>query len=99
MCVETFFFNAQLSHDTIEAYSAGWFDYICFVDWFCTVALPNCQKLSLEAKKVLIGDNLLSHFQMLKRSRSNANASSFACLLEFSVEYIYDALATPFQGD
>ena len=51
MCVETFFFNAQLSHDTIEAYSAGWFDYICFVDWFCTVALPNCQKLPLEAKK------------------------------------------------
>ena len=55
-------FYAQLSHDTIEAYSAGWFDYICFVDWFCTVALPNCQKLPLEAKKILIGDNLSSDF-------------------------------------
>lgn len=80
MCVETFFFNAQLSHDTIEAYSAGWFDYICFVDWFCTVALPNCQKLPLEAKKKLsLETTFRLIFQMKFFVNANALTALFAC--------------------
>ena len=39
---------------------SGWFDHICFYDWFSTVAIPYCRKLP--GRKVLIGDNLSSHF-------------------------------------
>ena len=37
----------------------GWFDMTCFRDWFFTLILPYCKKLS--GLKVLIVDNLSSH--------------------------------------
>lgn len=39
---------------------SGWFDNVCFRDWFYTVALPFLRRK--EGRKLLIGDNLSSHF-------------------------------------
>lgn len=39
---------------------SGWFDAVCFEDWFETVIIPYAKKK--EGVKVLIGDNLSSHF-------------------------------------
>lgn len=39
---------------------SGWFDKVCFSDWFHTVVVPYCRHLN--GKKVIIGDNLSSHF-------------------------------------
>lgn len=39
---------------------SGWFDSLCFDDWVKSIALPYFSKLS--GPKVLIGDNLSSHF-------------------------------------
>ena len=41
---------------------SGWFDNVTFIDWFKSVALPYCRRLAPGSKKVLIGDNLSSHF-------------------------------------
>ena len=38
---------------------SGWFDMICFSDWFKHIILPYVKKL--QGKKVLMGDNLSSH--------------------------------------
>ncbi|KAK3739339.1 hypothetical protein RRG08_041660 [Elysia crispata] len=50
---------------------SGWFDHVCFDDWFRTEALPYCSRL--EGKKVLSGDNLSSHFNhdILKECESH----------------------------
>ena len=39
---------------------SGWFDAVCFDDWFRTVIIPWARKL--EGTKVVIGENLSSHF-------------------------------------
>ncbi len=39
---------------------SGWFDTKCFEDWFFSLMLPRLKRLP--GKKVLIGDNLSSHF-------------------------------------
>ena len=39
---------------------SGWFDACCFNDWFETLFVTHARKLP--GKKVLIGDNLSSHF-------------------------------------
>lgn len=57
---------------------SGWFDHICFVDWFRTVALPYCNRL--EGRKVLIGDNLSSHFSNEVLFECQKNNISFICL-------------------
>lgn len=38
---------------------SGWFDNVCFEDWFTNVILPYMRRL--DGKKILIGDNLSSH--------------------------------------
>ncbi|KAK3774888.1 hypothetical protein RRG08_007247 [Elysia crispata] len=57
---------------------SGWFDHICFNDWFHTVALPYCSRL--EGKKVLIGDNLSSHFNYDILKARERNNIAFICL-------------------
>ncbi|KAK3794232.1 hypothetical protein RRG08_039013 [Elysia crispata] len=57
---------------------SGWFDHICFNDWFHTVALPYCSRL--EGKKVLIGDNLSSHFNYDILKACELNNIAFICL-------------------
>lgn len=44
--------------DTID----GWMELYTFKDWFFTLFLPYAKRL--QGKKVLIGDNLASHFNM-----------------------------------
>ncbi|KAB0805407.1 hypothetical protein PPYR_02377 [Photinus pyralis] len=42
---------------------SGWFDMNLFEDWFFSILLPHIQVNSdLETKKIVIGDNLASHF-------------------------------------
>ncbi|XP_050398247.1 uncharacterized protein LOC130010689 [Patella vulgata] len=41
---------------------SGWFDNVCFTDWFKSVVLPWAQ--DLPGKKVVLGDNLSSHFSV-----------------------------------
>ena len=38
---------------------SGWFNQVCFNDWFTSIVIPYCRKI--EAVEVLIGDNLSSH--------------------------------------
>lgn len=59
---------------------SGWFDTICFQDWFKTIALPYCKKLDPLSKKVLIGDNLSSHFSNEIIFECQQNNISFVCL-------------------
>ena len=57
---------------------SGWFDHVCFVDWFGSIALPYCR--GLEGKKVLMGDNLSSHFSNEILEECERNNISFVCL-------------------
>lgn len=41
---------------------SGWFDMVCFDDWFKTIVLPWAN--SREGPKVIIGDNLASHLSV-----------------------------------
>ena len=57
---------------------SGWFDQYCFQDWFETVALPYCRRLS--GKKMLVGDNLSSHFNDDIIEKCVLNNIAFVCL-------------------
>ena len=59
---------------------SGWFDHVTFVDWFRRVALPYCKKRIPGSKKVLIGDNLSSHFSNEVLRECERNNISFVCL-------------------
>jgi len=59
---------------------SGWFDQVTFVDWFKTIALPYCRKLPAETKKVLIGDNLSSHFSDEVIRDCELHNIAFVCL-------------------
>jgi hypothetical protein len=50
---------------------SGWFDTECFEDWFLSLMLPRLKRLP--GKKVLIGDNLSSHFshRVITEARKN----------------------------
>jgi len=57
---------------------SGWFDAVCFNDWFDTVIVPWARKT--EGKKVIIGDNLSSHFtESVLKSCERLNIA-FVCL-------------------
>lgn len=57
---------------------SGWFDTTCFTDWFKSIILPYCKRMT--GKKIIIGDNLSSHFtpEVLRLCRENNIA--FKCL-------------------
>jgi len=57
---------------------SGWFDLHCFSDWFETVFVRSVSKLS--GRKVIIGDNLSSHFSDKVLSLAAENDISFVCL-------------------
>jgi hypothetical protein len=57
---------------------SGWFDTFCFEDWFTTIALPHFRRLN--GQKVLIGDNLSSHFSPSVLEACERNQISFICL-------------------
>ena len=55
-----------------------WFDSHCFSDWFETVFVRGVSELS--GRKVIIGDNLSSHFSEKVLSLAKDNNISFTCL-------------------
>ena len=56
----------------------GWFDHVCFVDWFRSIALPYCR--GLEGKKVLMGNNLSFHFSDEILEECERSNIPFVCL-------------------
>lgn len=58
--------------------SHGWMEALCFSDWFHTVLLPHARRL--EGRKVLIGDNLASHFTEDVLTTCRKENISFVCL-------------------
>ena len=57
---------------------SGWFDLQCFSDWFETVFVRSVA--GLPGRKVIIGDNLSSHFSEKVLSLAKENDISFTCL-------------------
>ena len=57
---------------------SGWFDMTCFRDWFFTLLVPYCKKLS--GAKILIGDNLSSHISPNVLQACQDNVIRFVCL-------------------
>ena len=58
---------------------SGWFDAISFDDWFRTIVLL-CARQK-EGKKVIIGDNLSSHFSIDVIRLCEEHNISFVCLV------------------
>ena len=56
----------------------GWMEAQSFSDWFHSVFLPHSRRL--EGRKVLIGDNLASHFSDEVLSTCESENISFVCL-------------------
>lgn len=56
----------------------GWIDTPTFADWFTKSYLPHAKKLP--GKKVILGDNLASHFNIDVISLCEENNISFVCL-------------------
>lgn len=62
--------------------SHGWMDAVTFEDWFSSSFLPHAKRL--EGRKVLIGDNLASHFNDRVIAKCEENNISFVCLVPHS---------------
>lgn len=58
--------------------ASGWFDGAIFENWFETHLLPTLKKL--QGKKVMIGDNVSSHFSPNVLKLCEANDIVFVCL-------------------
>lgn len=56
----------------------GWIDGQSFTDWFMTCFLPHAKRLP--GRKVLLGDNLSSHFTESVIQQCKENDISFVCL-------------------
>ena len=57
---------------------SGWFDVTCFKDWFHKIIIPWARKL--KGKKVVIGDNVSSHFSQEVLSKCQEMNIAFVCL-------------------
>lgn len=57
---------------------SGWFDAVCFEDWFFSIILPYLR--NKEGKKALIGDNLSSHFSQRVIEACEEMNIVFVCL-------------------
>ena len=57
---------------------SGWFDSVCFTDWFKSVALTYFRHRP--GRKILIGDNLASHFSEEVVTTCTTNNIGFLCL-------------------
>ena len=74
---------------------SGWFESVSFNDWFRTVVLPWARKK--EGKKVVIGDNLSSHFSPDIMKLCEENNISFVCLVPNST-HLTQPLDVAFYG-
>ena len=57
---------------------SGWFDANTFADWFEFTFIPHCR--TLDGRKVILGDNLSSHFSKRVLELSEQNNLTFICL-------------------
>lgn len=57
---------------------SGWFDNVCLEDWFFTVVLPYFKNKT--GRKVIVGDNLSSHFSISVLKSCQENDIRFVCL-------------------
>ena len=57
---------------------SGWLDAVCFNDWFDTVIVPWARKI--DGKKVVIGDNISSHFTSSVLQTCEKMNIAFVCL-------------------
>ena len=57
---------------------SGWFDSTCFHDWFQTVIIPWARRR--DGRKVVIGDNLSSHFTFEVLQSCEKYSIAFVCL-------------------
>ena len=62
-----------------DATKSGWFDGRCFEQWFSEILVPHVQ--GQPGTKVVIGDNLASHFTLSVVQLANDNNIRFVCLL------------------
>ncbi len=74
---------------------SGWFDAICFDDWFRSIILPWARKT--EGPKVMIGDNLSSHFSSDVLDLCEQKNISFVCLVPNST-HLSQPLDVAFYG-
>ena len=65
---------------------SDWFDTCCFVDWFELHFLPEVKTLS--GKKMLIGDNLSSHFHPRVLTLAQEHDIEFVCLPPNSTHFL-----------
>ena len=65
---------------------SGWFDACCFVDWFEAQFLPEIK--TLPGKKILIGDNLSSHFNSRVLTLAQEHQIEFVCLHPSSTQFL-----------
>lgn len=56
---------------------SGWFDSICFEDWFNTIIVPYARRQT--GRIVLIGDNLSSHFSESVLKKCQELSITFVC--------------------
>lgn len=57
---------------------SGWFDSVCFEDWFLSVVVPYMRRLS--GKKIMIGDNLSSHMSLAVLEKCKEEGIAFVFL-------------------
>ena len=74
---------------------SGWFDRVCFDDWFRTIVLPWARKK--DCHKVIIGDNLSSHFSTDVLNLCDQHNISFVCLVPNST-HLTQPLDIAFYG-
>lgn len=74
---------------------SGWFDATIFTDWFLNCFLPATRKI--EGCKVLIGDNLSSHFSKEVLEAAHKNNVLFICIPKNST-HICQPLDVAFYG-
>ena len=66
---------------------SGWFDQVCFNDWFMETALPHLKNLG--GKTVIIGDILSSHYSVEVSEACEDNNISFDFLPAHSTHMTY----------
>ena len=69
-----------------ECTKSGWFDSRCFERWFREIFLPHAN--AKDGKKVLLGDNLASHFTPEVIQAAVDNNIEFVCLIPNSTHIL-----------